>query len=106
MTRFGKRDVTAILELLEKELDSVPRLDRVVKMKWRSRIRQQENFLMGVEDPKPDKIVQKLAGRLSEIFKLYPHGVSDKLIELMKSKLMQAEIRSPESSRSSDIERT
>lgn len=106
MTRFGKRDVTAILELLEKELDSVPRLDRVVKMKWRSRIRQQENFLMGLEDPKPDKIVQKLAGRLSEVFKLYPQGVPDKLIELMKLKLSQAEARSPESKGSSGMERT
>jgi hypothetical protein len=99
MTRFGKRDVTAILELLEKELDTIPRLDRVEKMKWRSRIRQQENFLMGLEDPKPDKIVQKLAGRLSEIFRLYPQGVSDKLTELMKLKLSQAEARSTEPSR-------
>jgi hypothetical protein len=106
MTRFGKRDVTAILELLEKELDSVPTLDRVVKMKWRSRIRQQENFLMGLEDPKPDKIVQKLAGRLSEVFKLYPRGVSDKLIELMKLKLLQAEARSPESRGPSGTEKT
>jgi hypothetical protein len=106
MTRFGKRDVTEILELMEKELDALPRLDRVEKMKWRSRIRRQENFLMGAEDPKPDKIAQKLAGRLSEIFKLYPHGVSDKLIELMKLKLLQAEIRSPDSSGSRDVERT
>jgi hypothetical protein len=96
MTRFGKRDVTAILELLETELDSIPKLDKVEKMKWRGRIRQQENFLMGLEDPKPDNIVRKLAGRLSEIFRLYPHGVSEKLIELMKLKLVQAERRSTE----------
>jgi hypothetical protein len=96
MTRFGKRDVTAILELLETELDAVSRVDRVEKMKWKSRIRQQENFLMGLEDPKPDKVVQKLAGRLSQVFRLYPHGVSDKLIELMKLKLLQGERRSSE----------
>jgi hypothetical protein len=104
MTRFGKRDVTAIVELLEKELDSVPRLDKVQKMKWRSRIRQQENFLMGVDDLKPDKIVQKLTGRLSEIFRLYPKGVSDKLVELIKLKVLQAEARDQEPSRSSGQE--
>jgi MinD-like ATPase involved in chromosome partitioning or flagellar assembly len=106
MTRFGKREVTAIIELLEKELDAIPRLDRVEKMKWRSRIRQQENFLMGLDDPKADKIVQKLAGRLSEVFKLYPHGVSDKLIELIKLKVSQMEARSPERTGSGGTART
>jgi hypothetical protein len=102
MTRFGKRDVTAIVELMEKELDSAPGLDRIQKMKWRSRIRQQENFLMGLDDPKPDKVVQKLAGRLSEVFRLYPRGVSEKLIELMKMKLMQAERRASDSDKAAE----
>jgi hypothetical protein len=102
MTRFGKRDVTAILELMETELDSAPGMDKVQKMKWRSRIRQQENFLMGLDDPKPDKVVQKLAGRLSEIFRLYPRSVSERLVELMKMKLMQAERRAPESDKKAE----
>jgi hypothetical protein len=102
MTRFGKRDVTAIVELMEKELDSAPGLDRIQKMKWRSRIRQQENFLMGLDDPKPDKVVQKLAGRLSEVFRLYPRSVSEKLIELMKMKLVQAERRGSDTDKAAE----
>jgi hypothetical protein len=65
MSRFGKRDVTGILELLEKELDAVPRLEKVEKMKLRSKIRQQENWLIAAENPKPDKILIKLEGRLA-----------------------------------------
>jgi hypothetical protein len=102
MIRFGKRDVTAILELMERELDSVPRLDGVERMKWRSRIRRQENFLMGLDDPKPDKVVMKLSGRLSELFRLYPKSVSDKLVELMKLKITQLERRSDDSEKADE----
>jgi hypothetical protein len=91
MARFGKRDVTNILELLEKELDAVPRLEKVEKMKLRSKIRQQENWLMAAENPKPDKILIKLEGRLKEIFRLYPHGFKEKLSELMEMKISQLE---------------
>ena len=89
MSRFGKRDVASIIEFLEKELDSVPRLEKVEKMKLRSKIRQQENWLMAAENPKPDKIVIKLQGRLGEIFRLYPHGVKEKLTELLEMKISQ-----------------
>jgi len=33
MSGFGKRDVTEILELLENELDAVPRLEKIEKEK-------------------------------------------------------------------------
>jgi hypothetical protein len=46
--------------------------------------------------------VQKLAGRLSQVFRLYPQGVSDKLIQLMKLKLLQAERRSSESDKAAE----
>jgi hypothetical protein len=76
MSKLGKRDVTDILELLEKELDAVPRLDKVQKMKWRSRIRHQENWFMALDDLKPEKVLMKLQGRLSEVFRLYPASFS------------------------------
>lgn len=87
MARFGKRDVTGIMELLEKELDAVPRLEKVERMKLRSRIRQQENWLIATEDPKPDKVLIKLEGRLAEIFRVYPHGFKKKLIEFLELKV-------------------
>jgi hypothetical protein len=96
MGRFGKRDVTSILELLEKELDAVPRLEKVEKMKLRSKIRQQENWLSATEDPKPDKVLIKLEGRLSDIFRLYPQAFKEKLVEFLKMKVQQMEISKPE----------
>ena len=98
MSRFGKRDVTSIIELMEKELDAVPRLERVEKMKLRSKIRQQENWLLATEDPRPDKVLIKLQGRLSEIFRLYPQAFKEKLVEALKMKVKQMEISKPETS--------
>jgi hypothetical protein len=94
MNRLGKRDVTEILELLEKELDSVPGLEKVEKMKWRSRIRHQENWFMALDDLKPDKVLMKLKGRLSEVFRLYPASFSEKLVELLKKKALELERKS------------
>jgi hypothetical protein len=94
MNRLGKRDVTEILELLEKELDSVPGLEKVEKMKWRSRIRHQENWFMALDDLKPDKVLMKLKGRLSEVFRLYPASFSEKLVELLKKKGLELERKS------------
>ena len=95
MSRFGKRDVSDILELLEKELDAIPRLEKVEKMKLRSKIRQQENWLISTENPKPDKILIKLQGRLGEIFRLYPHGVKEKLTEFLSMKISQLDKNAP-----------
>ena len=94
MSKLGKRDVTDILELLEKELDAVPRLDKVQKMKWRSRIRHQENWFMALDDLKPEKVLMKLQGRLSEVFRLYPASFSEKMLELLKTKVLQLERKS------------
>ena len=94
MRKLGKRDVTEILELLEGELDAIPRLDKVEKMKWRSRIRQQENWLTALDELKPDKVLMKLKGRLPEVFRLYPGSLSEKLVELLKKKALQLERKS------------
>jgi hypothetical protein len=82
MSGFGKRDVTEILELLENELDAVPRLEKVEKMKLRAKIRHHENWLLTLENPKPAKIVLRLQGRLAEIFRLYPSSFKDKLADI------------------------
>lgn len=96
MGRFGKRDVRSIIELLEKELDAVPRLEKVEKMKLRSKIRQQENWLSGTEDPKPEKVLIKLEGRLSDIFRLYPRSFKEKLVEELKMKCSKLDEDKPE----------
>jgi len=91
MSRFGRRDVTEILELLEKQLDAVPRIEKVEKMKLRAKIRHQENWLMALEDPKPGKVILKLEGRLNEIFRLYPFSFKEKMSEVLEAKCSKIE---------------
>ena len=85
--RLSKRDVDEVLKMLEEELDSIPRLDKLEKMKMRSLIRRQENWLIALADPKPKKVLIKLEGRLRDIFRLYPAGFSDNVIELLDRKV-------------------
>ena len=91
MSRFGKRDVTDILELLEKELDVLPKLEKVEKMKLRSKIRRQETFLLTLEDPKPAKVMLRLEGRLAEVFRLYSSSFKEKVGELLEEKCSKLE---------------
>lgn len=96
MSGFRKRDVTEILELLDNELDAVPRLEKTEKMKLRARIRHQENWLMTLENPKPAKIILRLEGRLAEIFRLYSSSFKEKLGGLSEEKCSKLDRSSPE----------
>lgn len=96
MSGFGKRDVTEILELLENELDAVPRLEKTEKMKLRAKIRHQENWLMTLENPKPARIILGLEGRLAEIFRLYSSSFKDKLSGLLEEKCSKLDRSGPE----------
>ncbi|MEJ2724606.1 MAG: hypothetical protein P8175_08170 [Deltaproteobacteria bacterium] len=87
MKQFSKLDVKDLLEMLEYELDSVPKLDKVEKMRMRSKIRQQESWLLAFGNPTPQKVRLKLEQRLSELFRMYPHGFGDKVGEFLKSKV-------------------
>ena len=87
MERFKKLDVGEILEMIEKELDSVPRLDKIQKMKMRAKIRQQENWLLAYPNPTTVQVMKKLEGRLSDVLRQYPHGFFDELEGLLKRKV-------------------
>jgi len=95
MSGFGKRDVTEILELLENELDAVPRLEKIEKMKLRAKIRHHENWLLTLENPKPAKIIIRLEGTLAEILRLYPSSFKEKLGELLEEKCSKLDRSSP-----------
>jgi hypothetical protein len=96
MSRLGKRDVTEVLELLENELDAVPRLEKIEKMKLRAKIRHHENWLLTIENPKPAKIILRLEGRLAEIFRLYPSSFKKKLGGLLEEKCSKLDTLRPE----------
>jgi hypothetical protein len=85
-----------LVELLENELDAVPRLGRFEKMRLRTSIRRQGNWLLMLENPKPAKIIFRLEGRLAEIFRLYPPRFKEKLGRYLKEKCLKLDRASPE----------
>jgi len=86
MPRLGTRDVKEIIDMLEDEVNFIPKLDKIEKMKMRSKIRKQANWLLAWSNPTAEMIYQRLEERLSDVFSLYHYGFSDKVKKLLKVK--------------------
>jgi hypothetical protein len=86
MPRLDTRDVKEILDMLEDEINFIPKLDKIEKMKMRSSIRKQANWLLAWSNPTAEMIYRRLEDRLSDVFSLYPYGFSDKVKKLLKVK--------------------
>jgi len=86
MPSLGTRDVKEILDMLEDEINFIPKLDKIEKMKMRSKIRKQVNWLLAWSNPTAEMIYRRLEERLSDVFSLYPYGVTDKVKKLLKVK--------------------
>jgi NH3-dependent NAD+ synthetase len=86
MARLKKNDINEILELFENELNSLRNIDRIEKMKMKSRIRKQATWLLAFRNPKSLIITTKLEEKLSDLFRLSPYGFKDKLKDLLKKK--------------------
>jgi len=84
MPRLDARDVKEILDMLEDEISFIPKLDKIEKMKMRSKIRKQANWLLAWSNPTAEMIYQRLEERLSDVFSLYSYGFSDKVKKLLK----------------------
>ena len=89
MARLKQRDVREIMQVLEDGLNFIPRLEKVKKMKMRSQIRRQDNWLTWLSDPTADMIMLKLQERLPEIIPLFPYGHLEKLKKLLHNKITQ-----------------
>jgi 6-pyruvoyl-tetrahydropterin synthase len=84
MPRLDARDVKEILDMLEDEINFISKLDKIEKMKMRSKIRKQANWLLAWSNPTAEMIYQRLEERLSDVFSLYSYGFSDKVKKLLK----------------------
>ena len=89
MASFDKQEVKEILDLLEEELNLIQKLDKIEKMKIRSSIRKQANWLMGVRNPTTERVYRILEDRLSDAFSVYPYEFSNKLRDLLEIKLIE-----------------
>ena len=86
MPSLGTRDVKEILDMLEDEINFIPKLDKIEKMKMRSNIRKQANWLLAWSNPTAEMIYQRLEERLSDVFSFYSYGLSDKVKKLLRVK--------------------
>jgi len=86
MAGLSPGDVREILQMLEDGIKPVSRLGKVEKMKMRSKIRRQFNWLSGLSSPTPDMLFHKLQERLSDVFSLYPYGFGDRVKKLLEEK--------------------
>jgi len=57
MARLNTRDVKEILDTLEDEVNSLPRVGKIEKMKMRSRIRRQTGWLLLLKNPSAEMII-------------------------------------------------
>lgn len=87
MGRLSEEDVLEIIEVIELELYSVPRLDKIEKMRMKTKIRHQASWLLSVLNPTPKKLFDKLKSRLSDVFFLFPYGFSDNFKEFLDEKI-------------------
>ena len=87
MARLSEDDALEIIEVLEEELQSAYQIDRIEKMRMRSKIRHQAAFLRTVLNPSPKKVVDKLRNKLPDVFRALPHHVSDTLEDVLSEKI-------------------
>ena len=87
MARLRPDDVREILQILEDGINLMPKLDKMDKIRIRSKIRKQYSWLSTLSDPNVDAIYRKLEERLSDIFSLYPFGFDDRIKKILARKL-------------------
>jgi hypothetical protein len=87
MARLRPDDVREILQILEDGITLMAKLDKMDKIRIRSKIRKQYGWLSTLSDPNVDTIYRKLEERLSDVFSLYPFGFTDRVKKTLARKL-------------------
>ena len=87
MARLRPDDVKEILQILEDNIHLIGKLDKMNKIRIRSKIRKQYSWLSTLSDPNVDTIYRKLEERLSDVFVLYPFGFDDRVKKTLARKL-------------------
>lgn len=87
MARLSDEDVREIIEVLEEELYSVPQLNKIEKMKMKTKIRHQAAWLTSVLNPTPKRVLEKMKSKMSDVFTLFPYGFNDNFKEFLDEKL-------------------
>ena len=87
MARLRQDDVKEILQILEDGIHLMPKLDKMDRIRMRSKIRKQYGWLSMLSDPNVDTIYRKLEERLSDVFSLYLFRFDDRVKKILALKL-------------------
>ena len=67
MARLRQDDVKEILQILEDGIHLMPKLDKMDRIRMRSKIRKQYGWLSMVSDPNVDTIYRRLDDRVKKL---------------------------------------
>ena len=75
--------VEQIRQMFEDGLKRAQQLDRIERMKMRSKIRREISLVASWKNPRADVILSRWESRLSDVFSLFPHRFKDDLMMLL-----------------------
>lgn len=87
MARMSEDMVREMNEMIENQLQCVQGLDRIEKMKMKTKIRQQSKWLGAVLNPSPKIILEKMQNKMPDVFSALPYGFRDELKEFLEENM-------------------
>ena len=87
MSHLSEDDVREIVEILEEKLQIAPQLDRIEKMKMKTKVRHQSAYLRTILNPSPKRVLDKMKSKMPEVFRALPYDVNDTLQDFLDEKI-------------------
>ena len=87
MARMSEDMVRELSEMMEDQLQSVQGLDRIEKMKMKSKIRQQTILLGAILNPSPKIIMEKIQKKMPDVYSALPYGFRDELKKFLEENI-------------------
>ena len=87
MARMSEDMVREMNEMIENQLQCVQGLDRIEKMKMKTKIRQQSKWLGAVLNPSPKIILEKMQKKMPDVFSALSYGFRDELKEFLEENM-------------------
>ncbi len=87
MARLSEDMIREINEMMENQLQCVQGLDRIEKMKMKTKIRQQSKWLGAVLNPSPKILLEKMQKKMPDVFSALPYGFRDELKDFLEENI-------------------
>jgi hypothetical protein len=87
MSRLSEDDVREIVEIIEEQLQSTQQIDRIQKMRMKTKIRHQAAYLRTILNPTPKRVLEKLKSKMPDVFNALPYSVGDTLQDFLDEKI-------------------